>query len=157
MIQFLGGCNSIESPIKSPESFVEFIGSEYCPACTNLSELRINNPEFDVFIFGIESKQYGNTYFVNIDRDRDIIKLRSVRDRNESIILFDPNNLATKGHETGSNYIQPRCSDGINRFELAAAFIYEHGADRNNFDQFYLSGKCSMSEESRILYRYEKK
>ncbi len=154
-ILFMVGCPATDKkPLKFPESFRSYIGKTDCPACDLLTELAGSNTQSEVYIFGIVSPQAGSTFFVNIDRERETIKIHPVKDRSESIILFDPHGQASHGHETGSKYIQARCSDGINRFELAAGFVYDEGASGEDFREFFLAGKCAMSGESRLLYRY---
>jgi hypothetical protein len=100
--------------------------------------------------YGIQCGDLGETFHVDIDHDREIIKLKPVRDNRSVILFFDPMNRGEQGYETNSTYVQARCQCGGNRFFLAAGFGFTSGD--TIFSKIILVGKCTLCSESRMLF-----
>ena len=94
----------------------------------------------------------GQTFFVNIDSERRIIKLHPVKERGETIVLYNPEGFAAGQLETGSSYVQSRCRKcRSNRLEIGAAFEFAP-TDTAHFDRFWLGGRCADCGHEAILY-----
>ncbi len=126
---------------KDPHPLIAFLHASVPPDPTRLFVYRM-------FVH----PSLGQTFFVNIDSDRRIVKLHPVKERGETIVLYDPEGIATVSFETGSSYVQSRCPEcRSNRFEIGAAFVFPP-ADPEHFDRFWLGGRCAECGHETILY-----
>jgi nitrite reductase/ring-hydroxylating ferredoxin subunit len=134
-----------------PEFLKSYAVTSPCDACSVLFETEWCDKEMTRNICGIRDPQHGSTFFVDIDFDRRIIKLKPVRDRRETILFYDPYHQGSKGMETNSHYRQARCPCGGNRFTLAAGVCCPEKKP-GNMIQFVLAGKCTHCGSGRILF-----
>ncbi len=133
-----------------PESMRTYLSISDCPACEALKASWKPSDNTGSILLGVRHLTLGSTFFVNIDHERDIIKIKPVRDQHEVILFYDPFHNGSMGYETNSHYSQVRCTCGGFRFQLAVGFEYDLSDD--NVTKFVLGGRCTRCGKSRIIY-----
>lgn len=151
---FLFGCRTSEPEI-SVEFAPELMSILRIERHSLIQFLRHNvstDPTRELVFRMITHPTMGQTFFVNIETDREIIILHPVKERYEKIVFYDPRNHASSNVEVGSNFIQSRCANcRNNRFELGVAFSF-NPAIITQYESFTLGGKCSECGAETILY-----
>ena len=146
---------------KNPTEYPDFVLPEHlqgllslsdCDACSSLTMPDHTSPGSILIRRTVTHPELGSTFYVNIDFDRSIINLRPVRDKRESIVLYDPHHLISEKSELNTHYIQSRCTCGGNRFKLALGLVYPPDKSGDEFEQFILAGNCTLCGESRVLF-----
>jgi hypothetical protein len=160
MIIILLGCcvAACQKPPSSDDNFLPadmktFLVTDPCDACSFLARSFSSSETEKVVIRGIKHPSLGQTFFVNLDHERKVIKLRPVKDMTEVFILYDPYNSASTGLEVSSQYEQAKCPCGGNRFNLALALRYSQKTNPDDFSRIILAGKCTLCGEERILFQ----
>ncbi|MBN1550896.1 hypothetical protein JW979_05490 [bacterium] len=149
------GCSGDE-PIGNidplPSRMSPYLSTERNAAWQAFENNNWTEPGKTAVIRSVKSPESGATFYADIDHERNIIKLKSVRDKYTSIIFYDPYQQASTGFETNSSYVQSKCSCGGNRFQLAVGLLYETGKSGDDFSKFILAGTCTLCNETRFLF-----
>ncbi|MBN1356833.1 hypothetical protein JXA40_11275 [bacterium] len=151
------GCGDTTFPetVIDPPGFIRpYFEHSRREACGILQFLDCRDPSQILLTGGIRHPEYGSTFFADIDHERNIVKLKSVRDRQDAFLLFDPDRQGSRSAETGSRYLQARCVCGGNRFILAAGICFPEGRPED-YSRFVLAGKCTSCGMIRILFSHE--
>jgi hypothetical protein len=147
------GCGWKDSaPIEfAPSNLKEYLVSDDCPSCEMLKTKSFPNAS-QITIAGFYHPEFAQTYYVNVDQTRQVVKLRSIRDAHWVFFIYDPYYSGKEGLDVNTQYEQSRCDCGGNRFTLGVALVYYGVPQAENVSHFVLAGQCSLCGKNKILF-----